>query len=420
MDPNWKRTFFIIWIGQAFSLIGSQLIHFAIAWWLTESTGSAVVLVTVSLFAIVPQVVLGPFIGALVDRWNRRKVMIVADSAIAVVTLWLAVTFMLGHGQIWFLYVASFVRGIMGSFHWSAMQASTSLMVPKEHLARVAGMNQSLYGILNIAAPPLGALLLGLMPLWAIMYIDVGTAAMAVVPLLLVSIPQPVNTSTEMVTPISVLRDVRVGLNYLWKWPGMLMILLMAALINFLLNPTGVLMPLLVTRHFEGGVWHLSAMESGFGFGVIAGGLLLSVWGGFKRRVVTSMAGLALMGLSTLITGLAPVNMFLLAVFGMALSGALNPLINGPLMAILQSRIAPEMQGRVLSLVSSVSGAMAPLGMALAAPVAENLGIRVWWWFGGSLCLLMGLCAFLVPAIMNVEEDADNQVAAAAAVQAAS
>jgi MFS transporter, DHA3 family, macrolide efflux protein len=405
MNPNWKRTFFIIWTGQAFSLVGSQLIHFAIAWWLTESTGSAAVLVTVSLFAVVPQVVLGPFIGALVDRWNRRRVMIAADSLIAMVTLWLAVMFMLGQGQIWYLYVASFVRGIMGVFHWTAMQASTSLMVPKEQLSRVAGMNQTLFGLLNIAAPPLGALLLGLLPLYAIMYIDVATAAIAVIPLLFVTIPQPADVSTEAVTPGSVIRDVRAGMAYVGKWPGLLMVLLMATVINFLLNPTGVLTPLLITRHFEGGVWHLSAMESASGFGIIAGGVLLSVWGGFKRRIVTTISGLVLLGLAVLMTGLAPSNWFLLAVAGTALAGALGPLINGPLMAILQSRIAPEMQGRVFTLVNSLAGAMAPLGMALAAPVADNLGIRVWWWFGGAICMLMGAISFMIPAIMNIEED---------------
>ena len=402
---NWKKVFAIIWAGQAFSLVGSQMVHFAIAWWLTQSTGSAAVLVTMAIFASVPQVILGPFIGALVDRWNRRLVMILADSIIALFTLGLAILFMTGHAQIWQLYVISLVRGVLGVFHWTAMQASTSLMVPEDQLSRVAGMNQTLQGVLNIAAPPLGAIVVGLLPLGGIMMIDVVTALIAITPLFIVRIPQPANVSTGVVTPKVLLRDVREGLRYVLAWPGLVIVLLMATLINFLLNPTGALTPLLITRHFNGGVWHLSAMESGWGFGIIAGGLLLSIWGGFKRKILTILLGLIALAGTVLMVGLAPSGWFFLAVAGNALGGLLNPLVNGPLFAILQARIKPEMQGRVFTLVGSVAGAISPIGMAISAPVADHLGIQVWWVIGGVVCLLMGGIGFLIPAVMRIEED---------------
>ncbi len=318
---NWKKTFFMIWAGQAFSLVGSQLIHFAIAWWLTQETGSAAVLATMAIFGMVPQVVLGPFIGALVDRWNRKRVMIAADGIIALVTLWLAVMFFLDQAEIWFLYVTALIRGTLGVFHWTAMQASTSLMVPREHLSRVAGMNQTLQGVLSIAAPPLGALLVGFLPLYGIMFIDVGTAMMAILPLLFVRIPQPEKTSSEGISPEAVLRDVSEGLRYVRNWPGIMMVLGMAAMINFLLSPTGTLTPLLVTRHFNGGVWHLSAVESSWSIGIIIGGLLLSVWGGFKKRIVTSMAFLVMLGITILVIGFTPPGLFWLAVSFNLLSG---------------------------------------------------------------------------------------------------
>ena len=143
-ESNWKKAFAIIWAGQAMSLIGSQIVSFAVAWWVTQSTGSAAVLVTMAIFGMLPQVVLGPFIGALVDRWNRRKVMIISDAVIALFALILALLFLTGNAQIWFLYVMALVRGTLGIFHWTAMQASTSLMVPEKQLSRVAGMNQTL------------------------------------------------------------------------------------------------------------------------------------------------------------------------------------------------------------------------------------------------------------------------------------
>jgi MFS transporter, DHA3 family, macrolide efflux protein len=411
-STNWKKVFSIIWAGQAFSLVGSQMVHFAVAWWLTQSTGSATVLATMAIFATVPQVVLGPFIGAMVDRWNRRLVMIVADAVVALFTLLLAVLFITGHVQIWYLYVISLIRGTLGVFHWTAMQASTSLMVPHEHLSRVAGMNQTLQGVLSIAAPPLGALVVGLLPMGQVMMIDVVTASIAILPLLFVRIPQPDNVASDAVTPKALLQDVRQGLSYVLAWPGLVIVLLMATLINFLLNPTGILMPLLVKDHFHGGVWHLSVMESAWGVGIIAGGLLLSIWGGFKRRIVTTLSGLVVLGGAVLMTGMAPGNMFFMAVGGNSLAGLLNPLINGPLFAILQARIKPEMQGRVFTLVGSVAGAIAPIGMALSAPVADHLGIQTWWMIGGLVCLLMGVAGFLIPAVMHIEEDSSPDAAA--------
>jgi DHA3 family macrolide efflux protein-like MFS transporter len=155
--------FFTIWAGQAFSLVGSQVVQFALVWWLTQLTGSATVLATASLVALLPEIVLSPIAGAYVDRWNRRIVMIVADGLIALASLWLAYLFWIGATQVWHVYVILAIRAVGGSFHWPAMQASTSLMVPKEQLTRVAGLNQTLKGVLNIACPPLGALLLAIM-----------------------------------------------------------------------------------------------------------------------------------------------------------------------------------------------------------------------------------------------------------------
>ncbi len=160
-NKSWMAPFFIIWIGQALSLVGSQVGGFALVWWLTkESGGSATVLAGMTLIAMLPQVFLGPFVGALVDRLNRRRVMIVADSLIALFSAGLAVLAWLGVLEIWHVYVIMFIRSLGGTFHYAAMQASTSLMVPKSQLARVGGMNQTLYGVMNIITPPLGALLL--------------------------------------------------------------------------------------------------------------------------------------------------------------------------------------------------------------------------------------------------------------------
>jgi MFS transporter, DHA3 family, macrolide efflux protein len=403
---NWKQKFFIIWSGQAISLVGSGLVQFALVWWLTQTTGSAAVLASATLAAILPNILIGPFAGALVDRLNRKWVMVLADTSVACSTVVLALLFVSGVVQPWHVYVILFVRALGGAFQYPAMQSSTSLMVPPEHLARIAGLNQLLSGVLSIATPPLGALLLSVLPMFAVLSIDVLTALTAVVPLLLTTIPQPVRSDdVQRITPRTVVADVREGLRYVRARSGLVAILLMAMVINFLFNPAGMLMPLLIKNHFQGGAWQLSVIESAWGIGMIAGSLLLSAWGGFKRQVITSMVGLIGMGAGALLVGLTPATAFSMAVLSYILAGFMNPITNGPLLALLQTRVEATMQGRVMTLINSACQAMMPLGTLLAAPVADRLGIQAWFLAAGVVTMLMGVLGFLIPVVMHLEDD---------------
>jgi len=165
---DWKGPFFTIWTLQQFSLVGSQLVQFALVWWLTKTTGSATVLATATMIAILPQVLIGPFSGALVDRFSRRAVMIVADGSIALASAWLAYMYFAGSVEVWHIYMIVAIRAIGGGFHWPAMSASTALMVPERHLTRVAGLNQTMQGVTNIVSPPLGAIFLAILPMHGI------------------------------------------------------------------------------------------------------------------------------------------------------------------------------------------------------------------------------------------------------------
>ena len=279
--------------------------------------------------------------------------------------------------QVWHVYVAMFLRAALGGFHWPAMQSSTSLMVPKEHLARVAGLNQTMMGVMNIISPPLGALLLSILPLGKVLAVDVVTAGLAVLPLLFVTIPQPERAASAAApgaSRTSVWADLRAGLRYVAGWPGLLAILVMAMAINFVVNPAFSLMPILVTKYFGLGALQLGWLESVWGIGVVVGGLVLSVWGGFKRRVVTSLLGIVGMGLGTLIVGLSPAGAFAMALLGMLVAGFMNPIVNGPFMAVMQTAVAPDMQGRVFSLIQSASLAMMPLSLLIAGPIGTSWG----------------------------------------------
>jgi DHA3 family macrolide efflux protein-like MFS transporter len=400
------RPFFIIWIGQAFSLLGSQLVQFAVVWWLTKATGSATMLALASLAALLPQILIGPFAGALVDRWSRRTILIVADSGIAVATLVLAVLFSLNLAAVWAIYVLLLVRATGAAFHWPAMQASTTLMVPEKHLSRVAGLNQALSGVAGIFIPPLGALAIETLPIQGVLAIDVATAIPAVVALLFIAIPQPART----ITPETAFRkptvwaDMREGLRFVLNWKALMMLAVIGIMINMLGRAAASLAPLLVVQHFRGGALQLGWWQSAVGVGSVIGGAILGIWGGFRRRVVTQNLALALDGLAIIVIALCPKDAFWLAVVVVFFVGFLETMALGLGGAVAQAIIPPEMQGRVFSLLMSATQALAPLGLLLAGPTADAFGIQFWWILTGIMITVMGAGALFVPAVVHIED----------------
>ena len=410
-NKPWKAPFFTIYSGQALSLLGSQLVQFALIWYLTVETGSATVLATASLVGLVPHVVLGPIVGTLVDRWNRRVIMLTADSIIALATVALALLFASGNVEIWHIYLLMFIRSLAGGFHGNSMTASTSLMVPKEHLTRIQGINQMLNGGLNIVAAPLGALLLELLPMQGILAIDVVTAILAIAPLFLFAIPQPERIEQGELQGSdkpSVWQDFASGLRYVLNWPALLIIASMAVLINFLLTPAFSLLPLLVKGYFNGDAIQLSWVNSAFGVGIIIGGLLLSIWGGFKNKIMTSMLGLAGMGIGTLLMSQVPPTGIYIAIGAALIVGFMQPITNGPIFAVMQSTVAPDMQARVFSLLGSAAAAMSPVGLLIAGPLSDKFGIQTWFLLGGTICLLMAVSGFFIPALKHIEAERQN------------
>lgn len=403
---RWIAPFLLIASGQVLSLVGTQLVQFAIVWWITKSTGSATALATASMIALLPGIILGPFIGTLVDRWNRRRIMIIADSISAMAMVVMVYLFWSGHNQIWNILIIIFIRAVANSFHWPAMQASMTLMVPKEHYPRVQGLNQMVMGIMMISAAPLGALVLELLPIYGVLAIDIVTATIAIIPLILIPIPQPkrLPTAEGETGSTTVLQEFRQGLRYVFGWTGMVIFMVMVALINLLSTPGSSLLPLMVTQHFLGRALQLAWLQAAFGVGTIAGGILLGIWGGFRRRIVTTLVGLIATGIATIFLGLLPPRGILFAVAISFFLGFTNPITNGPLTAILQGTVTPQMQGRVFTLMTSFAGIMTPVGLMIAGPIADTYGVRAWYLVGGIVTLLLGLGAFMVPALMHLED----------------
>ena len=404
---RWKPLFFTIWGGQALSLLGSRLVQFALVWWLTKTTGSATVLALAGMMAYAPVVFLGPFAGALVDRWSRRRVMVFADTSIAFATAILAILFATGNALVPLVYGLMFVRAVGGAFHWPAMQAATALMVPKEHLTRVAGLNQTLHGLGLVLSPPLGALLLELIEVQGVLAIDVVTWAIAVTPLLFIRIPEPAESPAEA-TGKSVLTGLREGLRFVVRWRGVVLLIGALALMNFVVNPAFVLLPLYVTRVLAGGAMHLGGLQAVFGIGFVLGGLLLSAWGGFRRRIVTALLAIALMGVWILVMGIAPHGWLYLVGGALLVVGLMEPIATGTIVGTLQASIPKGMQGRAFALLGSATQAVVPLGLALAGPLSDRFGIQLWFVIGGIAYLFVGFGSLLSPSILRIEADGER------------
>jgi len=401
------RNFLIVFSGQVFSLFGSELVQFALIWWLTLTSGSATTLAVAAMVGLLPPVVLGPLVGALVDRWDRRTIMMAADAAIAAATLLLAALFALEAVKVGHVYALLFVRALGSTFHWPAMQASTTLMVPERHLARVAGIGQALRGVAGIAMPPLAAVLLASIPIAGLLAIDVVTAIVAITPLLFIAIPRPARQAQarDGASPFaSIWADLRGGIRFVRQWRGLTLLVGLIAVLHFWAVPALSLVPIVVTKVFERGAEGLAWTQSAAGAGFVAGGLLLGIWGGFRRRIVTVLLGIACLGAALGSIGALPQGGFPGLVAAVFAAGVLAPMAVGSFQAIQQAVVPPEMQGRVMAIARSGMDLMSPIGLAVAGPVADAVGVRHWYLLTGAVMVVMAAAAFLSRGLMTIEE----------------
>ncbi|MGE5379252.1 MAG: MFS transporter [Candidatus Saccharibacteria bacterium] len=408
MENAWAKRFFILWTGQAFSLVGSALVQFSIMLWLADVYRSPVLLTMAAIMGIVPQVILTPFAGAYVDRLNRRRVMIAADGLTALATALLMISYALGTIDLWQVFAVLFFRSTMQGFQWPAMQASTSLMVPQEHLARISGLNQTVAGASSILSPVLGALLYVSLPMAWVLSVDLITAALAIGVLLIVQIPEVRKVASEGAA--SVIAELKDAFSYIRSWKGIITLLAIFSMVNFLINPAITLFPLLTLEYFGKGPYDVGLIEAMAGVGMIVGGVTLSIWGGGSRKIVTCMAALIGSGASALVIGLLTKDLFMVAVLSTIVLALTIAIINGTTMAVLQKGIRPDMQGRVFALISAISAGMSPLGLILAGPIAEILGIQFWFVAGGLVMIVMGAGSFFLPYVMRLEDRAVDVV----------
>ncbi|MGP7795663.1 MFS transporter [Sphingomonas sp. CLY1604] len=392
VDPGagWQWRFWSIFAGQSLSLVGSAVTQFVLIWWITDLTGDLGALATAGLVALLPQALLGPVGGTFADRYSRRMLMIVSDLVAALCILALIALFLSGRIALWHVYAAMFVRSAATAFQMPAAVASEAMLVPRHFLARAAGLNQTLVGFVTVAAAPLGALAIGVMPIGMALWIDVGTALLGITPLLVFAIPQHRIAGART----GIWAEFLEGVGLVRRSPQLLRIYALLTAVVLVIMPTFTLLPLLVKQHFGGGPAEVAIIESLGGVGMIAGGVIVAMI--VPRRLVSwILVGFTLSCATLAATALMPPELFWLAATFWALSGVTFILGDAPFTALVQTTVPNQLQGRVLALLETLMGLAAPIGLVAAAPLGELIGVRWLFVLMGAAGTMVSLMAFL-------------------------
>jgi hypothetical protein len=361
------RTFLIVWFGQLVSLLGSALTGFALGVWVFQRTGSETQFALTFLFLVLPRVLLGPFAGALVDRWDRRIAMIVGDTGAALSTLAIALLLFAGQLQVWHVYIATAVSAAFSTLQRPAYSAAVAQLIPQDQLGRASGLRRIAGSAADLLAPVLAGFLVVTIGIERVILIDVASFFVAVAALLFVRFPKPPARDVPPEAEPSLWREALDGWRYIAVRPGLRGLMLMYAATSFLGVTTEVLLTpyVLATNSPDVLGWVVSAN----GAGLLLGGLLLAVWGGPRRRI------LGILGFEMVVSACTIVVGFRLPAFGIALTMLIYfvaiALSDGSSEALWQSKVAPDFQGRVFAMRDMVALAALPLGLLITAPLAE-------------------------------------------------
>ena len=404
----WKKKYFTMLAGQSVSLITSGILQMSIIFYLTAKTNSAMVLSIATLMGFLPQAVIGPFAGTFVDRHSRKGVMIGADLMIAATGGFLAVVSIFMELPIWLIMLVLFVRSIGNAFHSPASSAVTPLMVPQDQLTKCAGYNQTMQAAVSLISPAAAAFLYSVWSLSTIILLDIIGAVLACGVVAVLSIPNPPICPGE--SQNSFFRDMKEGYFELKKNKGLFALLWIGTAYMFFFMPISALYPLMSMGYFRGTPTHASIAEIAFAGGMLAGGILLSVWGGFKNRIFSIGLSVLVMGVSIAISGLLPTNAFFIFVICCTVMGLTSPFY-GVQNALFQEQLPPEYLGRVFSLLGSVMSFAMPLGLLCSGIFAELIGVEKWFLLCGIGIIAVAVLVFVLPVLRNVDCQSQNSFA---------
>ena len=385
VDPRWIRNTVQFLAGQTASLFGSSLVQYAILWHLTLETKSGLVLTGAMVFGFLPQAVVSVFGGVWADRHDRRRLIIAADTLIAASTLALAMAFLAGVGEVWMILLAMAVRSALAGVQGPAVGAFLPQVVPTEHLLRVNAINASIGSAIMLLSPAVAAGLYASFGITAVLFVDVGTAAVGI--LLLAGLR--VAPFVRDVADVGYTEDLRAGLRYARRHPAVRWVLVSFAVVFVLVVPASYVSPLMIVRSFGEEVWMLTANEVAFSVGMVLGGALLAALGSGRDRMGLLTGATIAMGILTVALGLSSVLWVFLGL--MLLVGVVVPAFSTTSATLLQQTVEPEMQGRMFGLLGIVMAVAMPLGMAVFGPLADVVSVEAVLIAGGVMTIAAGL-----------------------------
>lgn len=387
---HWKRNTILFLGSQTISLFGSALVQYAIMWYITLNTQSGVMMTISIICGFVPTFFLSPFAGVWADRYNRKILIILSDSLIAVSTLVLAILFLMGYEALWLLFLMSAIRAIGTGIQGPAVGAILPQMVPEDKLTKVNGTNGSIQALIMLVAPMVSAGLLTMATMEAIFFIDVVTAAIAVF-ILLTFFHIPIHAKAAEKQTTSYFSDLKQGFIYIQNHAFVKTFFIFFAFFFVLAAPVAFLTPLQVTRSFGDDVWRLTAIEITFSIGMMIGGGIMASWGGFNNKIHTMTLSALVMGACTFALGITP-NFWIYLVF-MGIVGVAMPMFNTPSTVLLQEKVEGDYLGRVFGVLGMISTSMMPLGMLIFGPIADIIEIE---WLLISTGILMFIQGFFL------------------------
>ncbi len=398
MNPNWKKNAVLFLTSQTVSLFGSTLVQYAITWYITLTTQSGMMMTIAIICGFLPTFFLSPFAGVWADRYHRKRLIILSDSLIATATLILAVLFWTGHDAIWLLFGASVIRGFGSAVQLPAVGAFLPQLVPEDKLTRVNAVNSSIQSLVMLVSPMLSGVLLTMATIETIFLIDVITAAIAVLILsLFLNVPAHAKALTKQT--IGYFADLREGLAYIKNHDYVKTFFLFNIFFFILIAPAAFLTPLQVARSFGSDVWRLTAIEVTFSSGMMVGGMVMAVWGGFKNKVHTMILSNLIIGAGTFGLGLVPV--FGIYLGFMAFIGLVIPVFNTPATVLLQQKVEEAFLGRIFGVMGMIASSMMPLSMLVFGPVADF--VKIEWLLMGTGLLLVVQSLFMLGNKVLVE-----------------
>ena len=389
-ELNWKSSITRFLSAQTISLFGSSIVQYAIIWHITLSTSSGQMLMISTLCGFIPQIFISLFAGVWIDRYDRKRMIILSDSAIAISTLLLAIAFLTDHKNIWFLFISLAVRSAGTGIQTPAVNAIIPQIVPQEQLMKINGINSTLSSMMIFLSPAISGAVLSFASLEAILFIDVITAIIGVGITSTIYIKRL--KIKEHQKKSSSLTEIKNGFSYLKENLFIKRLLIYQIIILFLISPSAFLTPLMVSRTFGQEVWKLTVSEMTYSLGMILGGLLIASWGGLKKRMNTTMLAGAIYGLLMIGLGSAPI--FLVYLFCNTLIGITAPCYNTPVTVSIQEQVPTELHGRIFSFMQIATSCALPFGMILFGPLADTIPVQ-WVLIGcGTLIATLSLAVW--------------------------